>query len=80
MRVVEVGSPANTIFTRGKGGFEIFWISNDSWTEGTGMPMGPTMDGIVYTNEPMLLTNTVSLGVFTNAAVNSTNGATRRKK
>ena len=37
------------------------------------MPMGPTMDGIVYTNEPALLTNTVSLGTFTNTGINNTN-------
>src|SRR5882724_9037217 len=48
LRVVEVGVPNNNIFTRGKGAFEIRWISNDSWTEGTGMPMGPTTDGIAY--------------------------------
>ncbi len=71
--VVEVGVPNNAIFDRGKGAFQIDWISNDSWTEGTGMPMTPTMDGIVYTNETTLLTNPASLGVFTNTAVNNTN-------
>ncbi|HWC60030.1 MAG TPA: hypothetical protein VHC44_10085 [Verrucomicrobiae bacterium] len=73
LRVVEVGSPNNNIFTRGKGSFNAFWISNDAWTEGTGMPMTPTSDGIAYSDEPPLLTNTVSLGTFTNAAANSTN-------
>jgi hypothetical protein len=72
LRVVEVGAPNNNIFTRGKGAFEIRWTSNDSWTEGTGMPMAPTSDGITYADEPPLLTNTVSLGIFTNAAANST--------
>src|SRR6185437_14135880 len=70
LRVVEMGAPNNNIFTRGKGIFEIRWTSNDSWTEGTGMPMTPTTDGIAYNDEPPLLTNTVSLGIFTNAAAN----------
>jgi len=72
LRVVETGAPNNNIFTRGKGAFEIRWISNDSWTEGTGMPNAPTTDGVTYNDEPPLLTNTVNLGVFTNAAANST--------
>src|SRR6185437_12339713 len=57
LRVVEMGAPNNNIFTRGKGIFEIRWTSNDSWTEGTGMPMTPTTDGIAYNDEPPLLTN-----------------------
>lgn len=73
LRVVEVGAPSNNIFTRGKGAFSAFWISNDDWIEGSGMPMTPTADGITYTNESTLLTNTASLGTFTNAAANSTN-------
>ena len=73
LRVVELGAPGNNIFTRGKGAFEIRWFSNDAWTEGTGMPISPTTDGVVYTNELTLLTNTASLGVFTNAAANNTN-------
>lgn len=73
LRVVEIGAPNNSIFTRGKGAFNAFWVSNDDWTEGTGMPMTPTTDGIVYTNEVSLLTNVVSLGTFTNSAANSTN-------
>lgn len=72
LRVVEMGAPNNNIFTRGKSAFEIRWISNNSWTEGTGMPMAPTADGIAYNDEPPLLTNTVSLGIFTNAAANTT--------
>jgi hypothetical protein len=73
LRVIEVGAPNNNIFTRGQGAFSVSWISNDDWTEGTGMPMAPTADGVVYTNEQSLLTNTVSLGTFTNAEANSTN-------
>lgn len=73
LRVMETGSPNNNIFTRGKGAFSVSWISNDDWTDGTGMPMTPTTDGIVYANESALLTNRVALGTFTNAAANSTN-------
>jgi hypothetical protein len=75
LRLVEMGAPPQTIFNRGKGSFEVRWIANTNWTEGTGTPMTPTMDGIVYTNELVLLnTNTdVSLGIYTNAGVNFTN-------
>ena len=78
LRVVETGAPiSHNIFTRGKGAFSAFWISDDDhdWIrKSTGMrDQGPTADGIVYTNELALLTNTVSLGTFTNAAANSTN-------
>jgi hypothetical protein len=72
LRVTEVGAPPNAIFNRGKGVFGIRWVANDAWVEGTGMPMAPTADGIVYNDEPTLLTNTVSLGSFTNAGINST--------
>jgi hypothetical protein len=70
--VTEVGAPAQTNFNRGKGSFEIRWIANTNWIEGTGMPMAPTTDGIAYTNETTLLNNNTdaSLGVFTNAGAN----------
>ena len=70
--VTEVAAPMNNLFDRGKGAFQISWISNDDWIEGTGTPATPTTDGIVYANEPTLLTNVVNLGTFTNAAANST--------
>jgi hypothetical protein len=73
LRVVEVGSPNNNIFTRGKGSFNAFWISDDNWAEGTGTPSPPTSDGIAYQDEATLLATTASLGTFTNAAANSTN-------
>lgn len=71
--VTEVGIPNNPVIDIGKGAFEIEWISNDDWTEGTGTPAAPTSNGIVYTNEPTLLTNVTTLGIFTNTAANSTN-------
>ena len=72
LQVTEVAAPNNSIFDQGKGAFEIYWIADDTWTEGTGMPNTPTTDGIVYTNEPVLLTNTASLGTFTNTATSVT--------
>jgi hypothetical protein len=72
LQVTEAGTPNNAIFDQGKGAFEIRWVANDSWTEGTGTPNTPTTDGIVYTNEPVLLTNTASLGSFTNTETSVT--------
>jgi len=64
----EQGAPNNTVFNRGVGPFEVRWIANDAWKEGTGNPNAPTTDGVVYTNEPSLLNSNVdqSLGNFTN--------------
>ncbi len=72
LQVTEVGTPNNSIFDQGKGAFGIYWIADDNWIEGTGTPASPTTDGIVFTNEPTLLTNTVGLGTFTNTAANGT--------
>jgi hypothetical protein len=72
LQVTEVGTPNNAIFNQGKGAFEIRWIANDSWAEGTGTPSVPTTDGIVFTNEPALLANAASLGTFTNTAASAT--------
>ena len=68
LQVTEVGTPNNSIFDQGKGAFGIYWVADDIWTEGTGMPNTPTTDGIVFTNETVLLTNTASLGTFTNTS------------
>jgi len=73
LQVTEVGTPNNSIFDQGVGAFAIYWVADDTWTEGNGTPMtGSTTGGIVYTNEPVLLTNTSSLGTFTNTAANAT--------
>jgi hypothetical protein len=78
LRVTEIGAPAQTIFNRGKGAFEIRWIANTNWAEGTGMPNSPGSTGIVFTNELILLNagTDVSLGTFTNAGVDFTNNFT----
>lgn len=74
MVLTESGAPAQAIFNRGKGAFEIRWIANDIWTEGTGTPTAPTTVGLAYNNEPSLLNSSsdASLGVFTNAGANAT--------
>jgi hypothetical protein len=41
--------PNNAIFPSISGGnFVIEWLSNDTWTEGTGTPNLPTTDGVTY--------------------------------
>jgi len=72
LQVTEAGTPNNSIFDQGKGAFEIHWIADDDWTEGTGTPNTPTTDGIAYTNEPALLTDSASLGTFTNTGTSAT--------
>jgi hypothetical protein len=74
LRVVETGAPANALFNRGVGAFEIRWIANDSWTEGIGTPIAPTTNGICYANVAALLNGNTdaSLGIFTNAGVDTT--------
>lgn len=73
LRVTEVGAPANSLFSRGVGAFEIRWIANTNWTEGSGMPMSPGITGIMFNNEATLLNPNIdaTLGVFTNAGVDS---------
>jgi hypothetical protein len=72
LQVTETGTPNNNIFDQGKGAFQIYWVAGDTWTEGTGTPNLPTTDGIVFTNELVLLTNTASLGAFTNTGTSVT--------
>jgi hypothetical protein len=71
LQVMEVGSPNNSIFDQGVGAFQIFWVADDNWIEGTGTPMNPTTDGIVYNDESALLTNITSLGTFTNSGTST---------
>jgi hypothetical protein len=72
LNVTEVAAPAmNAIFNQGTGWFEVRWIADDNWDEGTGTPMGITTTGITYDEEPSLLnSNTdMNLGMFTNAGL-----------
>lgn len=74
LRVTEIGVPAQTLFNRGTGAFEIRWIANDNWTEGTGSPSTPQTTGVKYNNEPALLNSgtDASLGTFTNVGTDAT--------
>jgi hypothetical protein len=70
--LTETATPAQAIFNRGIGQFEIRWIGNDSWIEGTGNPNTPNTSGIVYNNESSVLNAGVdtTLGTFTNGGTN----------
>jgi len=55
-------SPNNAIFNASAAGaFEIDWLANDSWAEGTGNPGNPTADGITYTSSSGFLTGAESV-------------------
>jgi hypothetical protein len=71
--LTEVAAPNNALFNRGVGSFEIRWLANDSWVEGTGSPSAPTTDGVTYNDLPSLMPvgTTVSLGTFANAGQNT---------
>jgi hypothetical protein len=58
--------PANQIFNpQAAGQFEVTWMQNDSWVEGTGMPNSPTTDGVTFNTLPAFITpQDQSLGVF----------------
>jgi hypothetical protein len=67
----EVAAPNNPIFDRGVGAFEIRWITNDVWGEGTGKPITPTMDGVACQDLSSVLNPALdeSLGSFTNSGL-----------
>jgi hypothetical protein len=64
----EQGQPNNTIFNRGVGPFEVEWMADNSWQEGTGNPNNPTTDGIVWNDEASVLNSNLDeyLGTFVN--------------
>ncbi|HUJ10843.1 MAG TPA: hypothetical protein VL171_12520 [Verrucomicrobiae bacterium] len=68
LNLFEQGAPNNATFNRGVGLFEVRWIADNSWAEGTGNPNAPTTDGIVWNDEPSVLNPNldVSLGTFVN--------------
>src|SRR5258707_358874 len=43
-RLTELGTPPSPIFNRGVGAFEIRWLATNAWTEGSGIPVEPTID------------------------------------
>ncbi len=72
IQLTEQGSPTNPIFNRGVGTFQVRWIANTNWAEGTGTPAIPTADGVSYSSEADLLNSNTDeiLGTFTNSGVN----------
>jgi hypothetical protein len=70
--LTETAAPAQAIFNRGVGQFEVRWISNNSWVEGTGNPNSPNTSGIVFNDEPSILNPGVdaTLGTYTNGGTN----------
>ena len=60
-------NPNNVLFnTNAAGPFEIGWMQNDTWVEGTGMPMMPTTDGVTFDALPSFLSPADQpLGTFT---------------
>jgi len=71
LHLTEVGAPVSPTFNRGVGAFEIRWLAEDEWIEGTGIPLQPTADGLTWNDLPLLLNpaKDVSLGHFTNSGV-----------
>lgn len=65
-------APGNPVFNSGNGNFQIRWIANDTWAEGTGTPMAPTTDGVTFNDEAALLNSNadLNLGIY-----NFTSGA-----
>lgn len=68
MVLFEQGMPNNTIFNQGVGPFDVQWIADNSWQEGTGNPSDPTTDGITWDDEPSILNSNLDgyLGTFVN--------------
>lgn len=74
LKLTEMGAPPNSIFNRGVGTFEIRRLASDSWIEGTGAPIAPTTNGVVWNDLPSLLNPSldVSLGQFANGGIDGT--------
>jgi hypothetical protein len=71
LKLTEVGAPGNAVFNRGVGQFQVQWIANDSWLEGTGNPGATTTNGIVWNDEATVLADGQSLlGTYSNAGAN----------
>ena len=73
LKLTEVGAPANTVFNRGVGQFQVQWIANDSWLEGTGNPGATTTNGIVFNDEgstTILTDGEALLGTYSNTGAN----------
>jgi hypothetical protein len=74
LELTEEAAPMNPIFNRGVGTFQVRWIANTNWDEGTGTPGTPTTDGISYSSKDGLLDSNADevLGTYTNPGANQT--------
>jgi hypothetical protein len=75
LTVTEVGAPNNAIFNRGVGGFQVSWLSDDNWVEGTGSPLFPiegSGDQITWNLLQSILASASlsSMGQFSNTLAN----------
>ena len=71
LKLTEVGAPGNAVFNRGVGQFQVQWVANDPWIEGTGNPGATTTNGIVWNDEATVLADSQSLlGTYSNAGAN----------
>jgi PEP-CTERM motif len=73
LKLTEVAAPNNAVFNRGIGQFQVQWIANDSWIEGTGNPGATTTNGIVFNDEAnttVLSDGEAQLGTFSNTGAN----------
>lgn len=71
--LTENPNPNNPLFNYGTGYFEIRWIANDTWVEGTGIPTNPATNGITYSQEPAYLNSNTDMNL---GAFDFTGGAT----
>ncbi len=55
LKLTEQAVPTSPVFGRGVGLFEVRWVADDSWVEGTGKPQKPTTDGIAWQDEFSIL-------------------------
>jgi hypothetical protein len=71
LHLTEMAAPPLATFNRGVGAFEVRWVADDNWIEGTGVPVQPTTDGLKYQDLPFILNpaTDVSLGHFTNSGL-----------
>ena len=71
LHLTEFASPPSALFNRGVGAFDVRWIANDNWIEGTGTPSAPATDGVKYQDLAGLLNGAIdaSLGRFTNSGL-----------
>jgi hypothetical protein len=68
LKLTEQAAPPHPVFGRGVGQFEVRWVVEDHWEEGTGKPNKPKTDGVAWQDEFSILNPQadLTLGVFSN--------------